>query len=98
VWISPANQKAIKDRKEKAIKQGQLANRHAQHASSKLAAFNAKESARAKQLDSIIEEFQRAQQRAETLPSKEELARLEAIKIAPLPSFDAASDEGEGDY
>jgi len=96
VWISPANQKAIKDRKERTIKQGQLANRQAQYASSKLAAFNVKESARAKQLDSIIEEFQRAQQRAETLPSKEELARLEAIEIAHHQSFDTES--GEGDY
>jgi hypothetical protein len=96
VWTSPANQKAIKDRKERAIKQGQLANRQAQYASSKLAAFNVKENARAKQLDSIIEEFQRAQQRAETLPSKEELARLEAIEIAHHKSFDTES--GEGDY
>ena len=95
-WCSPANQKAIRDRKEKVLRQQQLENRQVQYASEKLSTANVKASARAKQLDGIIEEFQRAQQRAEALPTKEEIARLDTIGLVKHPSFDSAS--GEGDY
>jgi hypothetical protein len=58
VWCSPVNQKAIKDRKEKVIRQGQLENRQAQFTSEKLDAFYLKANTCAKQLGGIIEEFQ----------------------------------------
>ena len=96
VWCSPANQKAVKERKAKVFRQNQLDIRQAQHASSKRSAAQSKASARAKQLDAIIEDFQRVQQRQEAPSTPEETARLAAIDIAPHPSFDSAS--GEGDY
>ena len=65
VWCSPAHQKAVRERKEKVLRQQQLDNRQVQYASDKLTAASAKASTRAKQLDGIIEEFQRAQERVE---------------------------------
>ena len=94
VWCSPANQKAIRERKEKVKRQLQVENRQAQYAASKRAAASAK--SRARHLDSVIEEFERAQQRAATSPSREEIKRIEGIPILPHPSFD--TDSGEGDY
>jgi hypothetical protein len=78
-----------KERKAKVLRQNQLEICQAQHASSKRAAAKAKANARARQLDAIIETFQRAQQSPEA-------ARFAAIDLAPHPSFDSAS--GEGDY
>ena len=95
-WYSPANQKAVRERKEKVKRLLQTENRQAQYASSKAAAATAK--SRAQHLDSIIEDFERAQQRAETPTSKEEAARLEDIPLLPHPSFDTDYAEGEGDY
>ena len=85
-----------KERKAKVLRQNQLEIRQAQHASSKRAAAKAKANARARQLDAIIETFQRAQQSPEAPPTPAEAARFAATDLAPHPSFDSAS--GEGDY
>lgn len=69
VWYSPANQKAIKDRRAKIVKQQYVAIRQAQFAASRVSRSEAKAANRAKQLDSIIEEFNRARHRAEILGS-----------------------------
>ena len=101
VWCSPAvqkalkeSQKALKDRGEKAVKQQQLAARQAQHTASKKAAATTKANARARQLTSILEEFERAQQRSAPEVTAEEAAQRDAIKLLPHQSFHS----GEGDY
>ena len=88
VWCSPANQKAIKERKEKVIKLHQVENRQAQYNAKRAATAKAKAIKKAQQLDSIIEEFHRAQQRTDGSPTLDEPTAFEYQD----------TDSGEGDY